>query len=89
MRFGLPWVLISVAVAAGCNNPCQRVCARMADYAEECGYDVSSSEIGDCISSQAGIEKQDIEQCRDFGDAQSIRLEWTCDDLDAYWSTDG
>ena len=72
--------------ALGCNNPCQSVCARMADYADECGISVGSDEVGDCISEQAEVTAEEATQCRDFGDARSIRLEWSCDDLEVYWS---
>jgi len=58
----------------------------MADYAEECGNDVGDSELEDCLTEQAEAEEQQLQLCGDFGDARSIRLEWTCDDVDAYWS---
>lgn len=59
----------------------------MADYAtEECQLPVSDGEIDACIERQSsGLEKKDLDACRDFGDAEVIRAQWSCDDLSEYW----
>ncbi len=74
-----------LVVLAGCQNSCQRVCVRLADYAEECGHSVSSSELTECFQQESAATADERERCRDFGDAQTMRQEWTCEDIDAYW----
>lgn len=78
-------LLVSLAVGAGCRNSCQRVCVRMADYAEECGFTLAESELPDCIVQQGDSTPEDLKSCRSFGDAATLRQEWTCEDLDIYW----
>lgn len=85
-RFAL---LLVVGGLAACNNPCQDICRRMADYASECGYQVPETEVDACIDAQSGLEREDRAACRDFGDAEVIRAQWTCDDLAAYWQVEG
>lgn len=70
--------------AAACQTPCQRVCIRMADYAEECGFTVSDAELQTCLDEQADAPDQGA--CRRAGDPQTIRSEWTCDDLAVFFS---
>jgi hypothetical protein len=79
-RFG--WSMILVA-AGGCGNPCQALCVRMADYAEECNLSVSDADISTCKDAQA--DPVDPSVCREFGNAAQIRDEWTCDDLAVYF----
>lgn len=74
-------VLLLVLAAAGCNNPCQRLCVRLADYAAECGLDVSSSELDACLDEQADAPGDDLRACRTGGDPITVREQWTCDDL--------
>jgi len=57
----------------------------MADFAEECGYPISDSELASCIEEQADESSDDKRFCRDFGDAETIRNNWTCEELEAYW----
>jgi hypothetical protein len=59
----------------------------MADYAtEDCGLTVADSEIDACVERQsAGLEREDAKACREFGDAETIRTQWSCDDLADYW----
>lgn len=85
------WVLsllTATAALAACNNPCQALCARMADYAEECGYPVPPEEVDACIDRQASgaLEPEDKEACREFGDPEVIRAQWNCEELEQYWS---
>ncbi len=74
--------LFGVALA-GCQNPCQSLCVRMTDYAEECGYSVSDEAVDACVEEQSDPEDPSV--CRDFGTADRIREEWTCDDMAVYF----
>jgi hypothetical protein len=82
------WGVALVLALLGCHNPCQEICARMADYAtEDCGLPVSDGEIDTCMERQSsGLEKEDLEACRDYGDAEVIRAQWSCEDLAEYWA---
>ncbi len=72
-----------MGVLAGCQNPCQQLCVRMADYAEECAFTVSDADLDACIEAQSPPEDPAV--CRDFGNAAQIREEWTCEDLGIYF----
>ncbi len=78
MRF-----IVFAGALAGCQNPCQTLCVRMADYAEECGFTVTEADIDTCVEEQGSPE--DATVCREFGNAAQIREEWTCDDLGVYF----
>ena len=73
-----------VALSSGCRNACQRLCVRMRDYAvEDCGYTVDDSELDACIDE---FEKNDTNAvCREWGDAATVRNEWSCEDLAEFW----
>lgn len=75
-------LLLGFAVA-GCQNPCQSLCVRMADYAGECGFSVSDADVDACIEEQSDPEDPSV--CRDFGTADQIREEWTCEDMGVYF----
>lgn len=81
-------LVIGWACLAGCQNACQEICGRMAEYAtDECGLPVSDDEIGACVERQSsGLEHEDLAACRDFGDAEVIRAQWSCEDLSDYWA---
>lgn len=80
-------LLLLAALLPGCQNSCQRICGKMASYAKECDFDVSSEDLKACREAQAGeASKEDRKVCRDFGNAQTIREEWTCEDLEDYFS---
>jgi hypothetical protein len=74
---------IAAWALTGCSNPCQSLCVRMADYAAECGYSVSDADIDACVADNASPDDPAV--CRDFGNAEQIRDEWTCDDLAIYF----
>jgi hypothetical protein len=57
----------------------------MADFAEECGFSIPESEIDACIEEQADESSDDKRYCSDFGDAETIRNNWTCEELEVYW----
>ena len=89
MRQGVLAIAALGVFTAGCRNPCQQICVRMADYAEECGFTVPDAEVDACIEAQStDLEKADKEACRDFGSADQLRNEWSCDELARYWGTD-
>ena len=79
--------MIWVLLLAACQNSCQKICGRMADYAEECGVEISSDEIAACREAQAGAaSREDRAICRESGDGATIRDEWSCDDVETYFS---
>jgi hypothetical protein len=83
-------VLLFGGLIQGCANPCQQICGRMASYAQEdCGYTVSDAELDACVDQQSSPESETLSVCRDYGDLETIRRQWSCDDLDAYWGTGG
>jgi hypothetical protein len=83
------WVVIGVAaIGGGCQNACQDICGRMAEYARECGYPVSDAEVSACVEQQGSdLDGEDRRACREFGDADVIRTQWSCEDLGDYWGT--
>lgn len=86
----LPIVLTLLAIgSAGCSNSCEKLCVRLADYAEECGYTVLESELTECIDVQKVAPEEDIEACQDFNDPVTIRREWSCEDMLVYWDNGG
>lgn len=82
----LPLLLGLAALQAGCRNECQELCLRLADYAVECGQSVPEAEIDACVEQEASASDKKV--CRDFGDVETIRNEWTCDDLAVYWGSE-
>lgn len=82
-------LLLLVGALGACNNPCQDLCQRMADFAADCGYNVPEAEIDACVERQSSVEREDKAACRDFGDPEVIDGQWTCDDLAAYWEGEG
>jgi hypothetical protein len=82
-------VIAAVVFASSCNNSCQMVCVRMSAYAEECGFTVPESQVDACVDAWEGSEaKESRPLCRDFGSAEAIRKEWSCDELQAYFAGD-
>jgi hypothetical protein len=81
------WMVWAGIALVGCQNPCQQVCQRMADYATECGLAVSDGEVGACVDRMGqDLAPEDKQACRDFGDPDVIRTQWTCQDLAVYWA---
>lgn len=80
--------LVAVLVLAACKNDCQKLCDEMADYAEECGNEWGREDIKQCREDQANrnVSKEGREACATS--LPSLREEWSCDDLDAYFSDD-
>ncbi len=77
--------LIALTTAA-CDNSCQQVCDRMARYASDCDLDVTSDDIKECKAAQAGAESRDDRAvCREYNGSSTIRDEWECDDVRAYF----
>lgn len=78
----LRFLLCALALSA-CNTPCQRLCVRMADYATECGVNVSDAAIDACLDDQAQSDNQGA--CRSAGDADTLRREWDCNDVAVFF----
>lgn len=76
-----------LALSVGCSNHCQDLCSELADYATECGISVNNDELSDCKSThqRRDLGEGELEICEDFKDPDTIREEWTCDDLEEYW----
>ena len=74
--------------AVGCQNSCQKLCADMAKFAEDCGFDDWEKEdIAQCRDDFAGKNldnpKNERDYCSTVGDA--LDEEWECDDLAVYF----
>lgn len=86
MRVSLALIAVPFLLV-GCDNSCQQICDRMAAYAEDCGVTVSKEEISACKDRQAGdASSEDRSACREYNSRAAIEEEWTCDDVQAYWS---
>lgn len=70
----------------GCRNACADLCTSLAAYAEECALPVSDAEIDACYERQSDPDDADLQACREFGDPEVIRAQWSCDDLAKYWA---
>lgn len=83
-------LLILTLTLAGCQNSCQQICSRMAEFAEDCGHTVPGDQVKACIEAQAGSASADDRQtCRAFGSLSSIETEWTCEDVAVYFGEVG
>jgi len=88
MRLALATTLLVLPLFAACNNPCQKVCTRMARYAEDCGLRISDGDVADC-KANLSEESSDVRSfCREFNSTSAIESEWTCDDVAFYWSVE-
>lgn len=70
---------------AGCGDPCVALCSNMADYAEECGFTPTSSDLATCEESQADRSADERGICRDGGTPDQVRAEWSCEELALYF----
>ena len=88
MRLTLATLLLVLPLFSACDNSCQKVCTRMARYAEECGLAVSDGDVADCKEalSEEGPEVRSF--CRDFNSQAAIENDWTCDDVAFYWNAE-
>ena len=76
--------LLILVGLVGCNTPCERLCVAMYDYAQECpGVNVPESQLQTCLDEQANADDQGA--CRAAGDAETLRAEWDCRDLEAFF----
>ncbi len=74
--------LVAIAVgASACDNACQTLCSHMADYARECGRNISESEVAACETSWAAPTADERAACAEFGDPLVLRRQWTCEDV--------
>lgn len=73
-------VLVALLGLFGCN-PCRSLCDDVADYAEECGYEVTGDAVSECKEQLADADETTRDQCATYDDADELREWWTCDDL--------
>jgi hypothetical protein len=78
------WLVIALACGKG---PCDKLCVNLSTYAEECGFSVPDADLDACMSAWDDATSDEKKVCRDYGDPETLRVEWTCDDLQAYWSS--
>lgn len=78
----LGFVFALLGLLGGCSNPCQQICLNMADYASECGLEVTSDDLKTCQDGFADASDEDIAQCRDWNDPEQLREWWTCEDVE-------
>jgi hypothetical protein len=89
VAWGVVFGLVALVLVGGCDNACQNVCRRMAAYAEDCGLPVSDGEIDACVERQSAAEGEDLKACRQYGDPETIRQQWACEELASYWDGEG
>jgi hypothetical protein len=77
----LPLALL--ALVAGCDNPCQSLCVEMAQYADECGFEVSNDQVQECrdANATATLTDERAQTCIERSDPVALREWWSCDDL--------
>lgn len=78
--------LLTLAVMgflSACDNPCQALCADIAQYARECGYTSTAEDMQSCRDSFATPTLEEGEQvaCLEVSDPQQLREWWTCEQL--------
>ena len=78
---------LSSLLLLGACSPCTQTCDLMADYAEECGYTVTSQAVDQCKADQRD-PTVDRATCRQANDADALREAWSCDDVGDYFSQD-
>jgi hypothetical protein len=86
-------VVVGMALAfgvSGCRNSCQDLCQEMADFAvEECNKEFPKEQIKACMETYHNKEIDDDQKqvCEDI--TPTLREEWTCDDVNDYFSGSG
>lgn len=75
--------LLAVVLLSACKTPCQQLCVEMAAYAEECGVTVPDAQLQSCLDDQSS--DQDQGACRRTGDPETLRSEWSCDDVEVFF----
>lgn len=81
-------LLTASAGLSGCDNPCQALCVKMADFRAECGTAATDAEVATCVEDFDAVTPDESRACRDFGSAEVLRREWTCDDVNLWRSVD-
>ena len=76
-------LIVALVALTACKSPCQALCVRMADYATECGINVSDAALQACLDDQASSDDQGA--CRQAGNAETLRQEWACEDLEVFF----
>lgn len=88
-RFAARMTAATLALAGGCRNACQDVCTQMADYAVECGFTVPDADLDACYARQKNPSGDDAKACRDYGDPTTLRNQWSCEEVSAYFGGGG
>jgi hypothetical protein len=89
MRVATVTPLLALVLLSACDNSCQKICTRMARYAEECGFQVAEGDLADCKSEQGTPEARELRAvCRDYNARSTIQAEYSCDDVAFYWGVD-
>lgn len=84
-----PLLLLGTALLWGCDNSCQALCVQMAEFSAECGRTISDAELETCMDDFASPAAEERQSCRDFGNPDVLRREWTCDDLNLFRGAEG
>lgn len=81
-RAGLALLALPLALA-GCGNPCQQLCDRMAEYANDCGLTVTPEDVTACKDEFTGDQVDDVTRdvCAENNSRDQLEEWWTCDDL--------
>ncbi len=77
-----------LALAAGCHNPCQKLCDDMFDYAKSCGFEPTDEQLDECYLEQASAVTSRDKRAECRMNADDLRDEWTCEDLVRYFDDD-
>lgn len=88
MRLVLAASLLALPLVAACDNSCQKICNRMARYAEDCGLRVGDGDVADCKANLRDESREVRSFCRDFNSSSAISSDWTCDDVAFYWNVE-
>ena len=79
-------MLFLFIIFSGCNNPCQKLCDEIQNYAEECDFDFSKELQKECSVENRWLPKEDRQECALA--LPKLREEWTCDDIQVYFDDD-
>lgn len=77
-------MIIWLTILFACS-PCKHLCDDMADFAESCGYTVTSDMISECKAQQSDTTWEERQDCREV--RPSLEDEWDCSELEIYFGT--
>jgi hypothetical protein len=74
--------MLLLALLAACANPCQELCAEMANYAsEDCELTVTEDSVDACRERYSNITEEQAGQCIEANDPEQLREWWSCEEL--------